>query len=106
MEQIGWEVAGIISEKIRELAAENEIDTKEDEFMVIQPLTDNQAIWYEMTFTDKGKRKINIKVNDSVYILPKIDKNFEMFTDESEEEENLRRCTNLKKENLMKLRSI
>ena len=41
MEQIGWEVAGIISEKIRELAAENEIDTKEDEFMVIQPLTDN-----------------------------------------------------------------
>ena len=81
MEQIGWEVAGIISEKIRELAAENEIDTKEDEFMVIQPLTDNQAIWYEMTFTDKGKRKINIKVNDSIYILPKIDKNFEMFTD-------------------------
>ena len=88
MEQIGWEVAGIISEKIRELAAENEIDTKEDEFMVIQPLTDNQAIWYEMTFTDKGNRKINIKVNDSVYILPKIDKNFEMFTDESEEEDN------------------
>lgn len=41
-----------------------------------------------MTFTDKGKRKINIKVNDSVYILPKIDKNFEMFTDESEEEDN------------------
>ena len=88
MEQIGWEVAGIISEKIRELAAENEIDTKEDEFMVIQPLTDNQAIWYEMTFTDKGKRKINIKVNDSIYILPKINKNFEMFTDESEEEDN------------------
>lgn len=88
MEQIGWKVAGIISEKIRELAAENEIDTKEDEFMVIQPLADNQAIWYEMTFTDKGKRKINIKVNDSVYILPKIDKNFEMFTDESEEEDN------------------
>lgn len=88
MEQIGWEVAGIISEKIRELAAENEIDTKEDEFMVIQPLTDNQAICYEMTFTDKGKRKINIKVNDSIYILPKIDKNFEMFTDESEEEDN------------------
>lgn len=55
MEQIGWEVAGIISEKIRELAAENEID---------------------------------IKVNDSIYILPKIDKNFEMFTDESEEEDN------------------
>lgn len=51
-------------------------------------LADNQAIWYEMTFTDKGKRKINIKVNDSVYILPKIDKNFEMFTDESEEEDN------------------
>lgn len=53
MEQIGWKVVGIISEKIRELAAENEIDIKEDEFMVIQPLTDNQAIWYEMTFTDE-----------------------------------------------------
>ncbi|UXI83414.1 hypothetical protein NYZ94_00250 (plasmid) [Ligilactobacillus salivarius] len=88
LEQIGWEVAEVISRKIRELAAEGEVDTKEGEFMVIQPLTDNQAIWYEMTFTDKGKRKINIKVNDSVYILPKIDKNFEMFADESEEEDN------------------
>ena len=85
MKQIGWEVAGIISKKIRELVAEDKLDTKEDEFMVIQPLTDNQAIWYEVTFTDRGKRKINIKVNDMVWILPKIDKNFEIFTDESEE---------------------
>lgn len=88
MEQIGWEVAGIISEKIRELAAENEIDTKEDNFMVIQPLTDNQAVWYEATFTDNGQRKVDIKAANTVYILPKIDKNFEMFTDESEEEDN------------------
>lgn len=88
MEQIGWEVAGIISEKIRELAAENEIDTKEDNFMVIQPLTDNQAVWYEATFTDNGQRKLDIKVANTVYILPKIDKNFEMFSDESGEEDN------------------
>lgn len=33
--------------------------------------------------TYNGKRIINIRVNDSVYILPKIDKNFEMFVDES-----------------------
>ena len=88
MEQIGWKVAGIISEKIRELAAENEIDTKEDNFMVIQPLTDNQAVWYEATFTDNGQRKLDIKVANTVYILPKIDKNFEMFSDESGEEDN------------------
>ena len=44
MEQIGWEVAGIINEKIRELAAKKEVDTKEGEFMVIQPLADNQAL--------------------------------------------------------------
>ncbi|ATP38491.1 hypothetical protein [Ligilactobacillus salivarius] len=38
--------------------------------------------------TYNGKRIINIRVNDSVYILPKIDKNFEMFVDESEGEDN------------------
>lgn len=54
----------------KRLAIERGFDIKHDDFMLVQPFDDNQAI--TVIAQGKGKdREIKIFVNDETFILPK-----------------------------------
>lgn len=81
------EVNIIIKNKLKELDKNKEINLTKDELMIILPLTENQGVIVSVFFDEANTKKVQIKIMDTVYILPKINKNFEFYERISESEE-------------------
>lgn len=58
-----------IGKQIEEIAAKYGFDYKKDEFRLIQPYEQGQAITLEAVEED-GQRKVNIDIFDNLHILP------------------------------------
>ncbi len=88
MEDISLEEVNIIiKNKLKELDKNKEINLAKDELMIILPLTENQGVIVSVFFDEANTKKVQIKIMDTVYILPKINKNFEFYERISESEE-------------------
>lgn len=61
-----------------ELLKENDIDPSTAQFAIIQQYNDSQAIMVNLTEKD-GDRKLEVKVFDSVVVLPKKDAKLDIF---------------------------
>lgn len=66
------------------LAKENHFDIKRDNFTLVQPLTDHQAIIL-IAYGQGKHREIKIYGNDCTFILPAKDEWLDIFEKESED---------------------
>ena len=67
----------------KRLAKENHFDIKRDNFTLVQPLTDHQAIIL-IAYGQGKRREIKIYGNDRTFILPAKDEWLDIFEQESE----------------------
>lgn len=70
-------------EKTLESVKSMGLEPKEQEFVGVQPLDDDQAIIFEVKEVD-GERKMKINVSDMVVVLPKLDGTLDVFKEEGE----------------------
>lgn len=73
------EVIEGIGRKAIDAAKSEGLDVKEDEFTVVQPYTDTQAVLFRVAEDDEGTRGIAIDVRDAVIILPKINEHLDIY---------------------------
>lgn len=71
-------------EKGYEALAALGIDWKKDEFVIVQPLKDGNAITLTVAENDEGEREVKINISDTVVVLDTLDGTLDVF--ESAEE--------------------
>lgn len=66
-----------IHKEVKKLGEKFGFDIKNDEFTVIQPYDDNQAIVFDLS-EDNG-REVRVNISDNVYVLPKKSGTLDVF---------------------------
>lgn len=72
--------------KVTEVATANGLDLATEDFTIIQPLEDGNAIMVSVEDSEDGSRKFDVQVRDTIFVLEPMEGTLDVFVEAEDEE--------------------